>query len=84
MINALAKLMVRAMTKLGLFYFMALSILLVSCILSPVMAWYRQRDLSSAISYFIGGLAFNYLILGLIRLLRPDLFLMPPHSKTQE
>jgi len=82
MINPLTKVTVKAMTKLGLFYFTALSMLLANCILSPVIAWYRQRDLPSAIFYFIGVLAFNYLILGLYRLLRPEAFLLPPHPKT--
>ena len=84
MIDAATKLMIKALTKLGVFYFMALSILLVSCIMTPVLAWYRQIELSSAILSSIGGLVFNYLILGLLRLLRPDLSLMQPRSKTQE
>jgi len=86
MIRALDKLMIKALTaltKLGLFFFVALSMLVVSCIMTPVIAWYRQIDLSSAILRATGALAFNYLILGLFRLLRPDLFPKLPHSRSQ-
>ncbi len=74
--------MMKGLTKLGPFFFTALSILLASFIMTSVMAWYRHIELSSAILSSIGGLAINYLILGLIRLLRPNLFAMPLHSKT--